>query len=268
MAIVWRQTIESNHYEVRSAGATLRLYRNGVNHSQWNPNRPLSGCIWDLIALPALYRPQGSIESVLMLGFGAGTVARKLRDLVEPEHIVGIELDPIHLSIADGFFDCTEGCELVAADAVEWVQTEASESDRVQFDMIIDDLYAEELQMAVRCAPLDLEWCQHLAKLVKPGGMLVFNMIEPRKVRYLPPLTDTALREQFPYAKVFRMEGYENRILACSGSPLVGAVFKQHLAAICRRYPRCRSVEQRYISSTPNPKPVGQLIVPGKGRGK
>ena len=254
MAIVWSQTIESNHYEVRSAGATLRLYRNGVNHSQWNPNRPLSGCIWDLIALPALYRPKGSIESVLMLGFGAGTVARKLRELVEPEHIVGIDLDPVHLSIADGFFECSEGCELVAADAVEWVREESAEPDAVQFDMIVDDLYAEEEAMAVRCAPLDLEWCQHLAKLVKPGGMLVFNMIEPRKVPHLPPLTDAALREQFPYTKVFRMKGYENRIVACSGSPLEGGVFKEQLHEICQRYPRCRGVEKRYISSTPKAK--------------
>lgn len=251
MAIVWSQTIESNHYEVRSAGATLRLYRNGVNHSQWNPNRPLSGCIWDLIALPALYRPKGSVNSVLMLGFGAGTVARKLRELVKPEYIVGIELDPIHLSIADGFFECTEGCELVAADAVEWVQEESAESNRVQFDMIIDDLYGEEEEMAVRCAPLDLEWCQNLAKLVKADGMLVFNMIEPRKVRHLPPMTDATLREQFPYVKVFRMEGYENRIVAFSGSPLEGSVFKSQLSDICRRSPRCRGVEKRYIASTP-----------------
>jgi spermidine synthase len=251
MAIVWSQTIESNHYEVRSAGATLRLYRNGVNHSQWNPNRPLSGCIWDLIALPALYRPKGSIESVLMLGFGAGTVARKLRELVAPEHIVGIELDPIHLSIADGFFDCTEGCELVAADAVEWVQEESAEPDRVLFDMIIDDLYGEEEEIAVRCAPLDLEWCQDLAKLVKPGGMLVFNLIEPRKVSHLPPLTNAALRKQFPHAKVFRMEGYENRIAAFSGCPFEVSAFKEQLSEICRRFPRCRGVEKRYIASTP-----------------
>ena len=254
MAIVWSQTIETNHYEVRSAGATLRLYRNGVNHSQWNPNRPLSGCIWDLIALPALYRPKGSIESVLMLGFGAGTVARKLRELVEPEHIVGIDIDPIHLSIADGFFDCSEGCELIAADAVEWVKEESAEVDAVGFDMIVDDLYAEEEEMAVRCAPLDLEWCQYLAKLVKPGGMLVFNMIEPRKVPHLPPLTDAALKEQFPYTKVFSMEGYENRIVACSGSPLDGDVFQEQLSEICKRYPRCRGVQKRYISSKPSAK--------------
>jgi SAM-dependent methyltransferase len=257
MAIIWRQTIESNHYEVRSAGATLRLYRNGVNHSQWNPNRPLSGCIWDLIALPALYRPKGSVESVLMLGFGAGTVARKLRELVAPEHIVGIDLDPVHLSIADGFFDCSEGCELVAADAVEWVREESAEPDAVQFDMIVDDLYAEEEAMAVRCAPLDLDWCQDLAKLVKPGGMLVFNMIEPRKVSHLPPLTDAALRAQFPYTKVFRMEGYENRIVACSGSPLVRGVFEAQLREMCQRYPRCRGVQKRYIVSTPRGRSLG-----------
>jgi predicted membrane-bound spermidine synthase len=251
MAIIWSQTIEANHYEVRSAGATLRLYRNGVNHSQWNPSRPLSGCIWDLIALPALYRPKGSIQSVLMLGFGAGTVARKLRELVAPEQIVGIDLDPIHLSIADGFFECAEGCELVAADAVEWVQEESAEPSRALFDMIIDDLYGEEEAIAMRCAPLDLEWCQDLAKLVKPGGMLVFNMIEPRKVRHLPPMTDATLRAQFPYAKVFRMAGYENRIVAFSGSALEGSVFNSQLRDILRSYPRCRGVEQRYIVSSP-----------------
>jgi spermidine synthase len=250
MAILWSQTIEANHYEVRSAGATLRLYRNGVNHSQWNPNRPLSGCIWDLIALPALYRPKGSIDSVLMLGFGAGTVARKLRELVGPSHIIGIELDPIHLSIADGFFDCAEGCELMAADAVEWVQEESGEPDAVQFDMIIDDLYAEEKEMPVRCAPLDLEWCQDLAKLVKPGGMLVFNMIEPCKVPYLAPNIDPALQAQFPHRKVFQMDGYENRIVVFSGSPLDADVFKTQLREICKQYPRCRGVQKRYIVTT------------------
>ena len=42
MAILWQQTIDGNHYEVRTAGGSVRLYRNGVNHSQWNPKRPLS----------------------------------------------------------------------------------------------------------------------------------------------------------------------------------------------------------------------------------
>jgi spermidine synthase len=186
-----------------------------------------------------------------MLGFGAGTVARKLRELVEPKQIVGIELDPIHLSIAEGFFDCGEGCELVAADAVEWVREEGAESEPVTFDMIIDDLYAEEAEMAVRCAPLDLEWCRNLAKLVNPGGLLVFNLIEPRKVPHLPLLTDATLRAQFPYAKLFRMDGYENRIVAFSGKPLDWHVYQDQLREAYRRFPRCRGSAKRYIASTP-----------------
>ncbi|MFQ3224685.1 MAG: hypothetical protein ACI8Z5_000936, partial [Lentimonas sp.] len=66
-----------------------------------------------------------------------------------------------------------------------------------------------------------------------------------------PPLTDAALKEQFPYAKVLRMEGYENRIAAFSGSPFEGGVFKEQLREICKRYPRCRGVGKRYISSRP-----------------
>ena len=72
MATIWEQNIEGKLYEVRTAGASVRLYRNGVNHSQWNPNRPLTGSIWDLITLPTLYRPTRTIDDVLILGFGRG----------------------------------------------------------------------------------------------------------------------------------------------------------------------------------------------------
>jgi hypothetical protein len=247
MAIVWSQNIEGNLYEVRSAGATLRLYRNGVNHSQWNPNRPLSGSIWDLISLPVLYRPEGSIQDALILGFGAGAVAAQLRELVSPERIVGIDLDPMHLSIADGFFDCAEGCELMAADAVEWVH----ETDQLaQFDYVLDDLYGEEDGLPVRCVPMDVDWCRHLAELVRPGGMLVFNMVEPIKVPHLGPYKDAALKKRFAHSKVFKMDGYENRIVAFSEQPLEASCFSQHMKRICKQYPRCYGVGKRYLIET------------------
>ena len=94
MALVWSHEEDGSRYEVRSAGASLRLYRNGVNHSQWNPNRPLSGSIWDLITLPALHRPTGSLNSALMLGFGAGAVARQLCNLAEVKHLVLNTIEP------------------------------------------------------------------------------------------------------------------------------------------------------------------------------
>jgi SAM-dependent methyltransferase len=243
MAVLWSQWVDANHYEVRQAGASLRLYRNGVNHSQWNPNRPLAGGIWDLIALPALFRPDKSLQEALILGFGAGSIAAQLKAFQAPKRIVGIDLDPIHLSIADGFFDCSAGCELVAGDAVEWVYDCPEEQ---QFDYILDDLYAEEAGLPIRCAPLDLDWCRALARLMRPEGILVFNLIEPAKIPHLPFLADKELRSQFPQAMQFSLAGYENRILAISRSPLNEAVFQQRVRAICRAHPRCYGVSKRY----------------------
>ncbi len=244
MAVIWSYDDGVHHYEVRSAGASIRLYRNGVNHSQWNPLRPLAGSVWDLLTLPALHRPIGSLKDGLILGFGAGTAGRQLRDLAQFRRVVGVELDPVHLSIADGFFDCAEGCELVAADAVGWVESASPGS----YDYIIDDLYAEEDGIPERCAPMDEAWCAQLSSLLRPGGMLVFNLIEPERVRSLPFCRKTPLRVRLPHRVGFQIEGYENRVLAFSDEPFDAALLSVNLRSIVRAYPRCRGVQRAYQS--------------------
>jgi len=244
MAILWQQTIGDNHYEVRTAGASMRLYRNGVNHSQWNPNRPLSGSIWDLLVLPALHRAEGSLKDILILGFGAGAVGRQIGELVKPDRIVGVELDPIHLSIADGFFECSERCELIAADAVEWVHTGGGEG---AYDVIIDDLYSEIEGIPVRCVPMDVKWCNLLCDLLKPGGMLIFNIIEPEKIQHLPMFKSAKLKRRYCETIMYRINGYENRIIAFSETPFNTEVLKENLNRICKEYPACRGVKKRYV---------------------
>ena len=49
MAIVWQDTRDGTHYQVRTAGKTLRLYTDGVLHSQYNPVKRLTGSVWDLL---------------------------------------------------------------------------------------------------------------------------------------------------------------------------------------------------------------------------
>lgn len=247
MAVIWSRTIESNHYEVRTAGASLRLYRNGVHHSQWNPNRPLNGSIWDLLILPALHREQGSVNSALLLGFGAGTAGRLLNEVAGVERVVGVELDPIHLSIADGFFECSEGCELVAGDAVEWVR---AGGEGEQFDFVLDDLYGEDEGIPLRYAPLDLDWFRSVSQLVAPGGMLVLNTVEPEKVPTLAALKNRELRARYKHVKMFSMEGYENRILAFSEQPLNQDVFTERLREVGRTYPRCKGLASKYTVET------------------
>ncbi|HCM06551.1 MAG TPA: class I SAM-dependent methyltransferase, partial [Oceanospirillales bacterium] len=48
MAIVWQETRNGTHYEVRNAGKTLRLYTDKVLHSQYNFDKKLTGSVWDL----------------------------------------------------------------------------------------------------------------------------------------------------------------------------------------------------------------------------
>lgn len=242
MAILWTYADGENHYEVRSAGASIRLYRNGVNHSQWNPDRPLAGSVWDLLTLPALHRPTGSVRDALVLGFGAGAAGRQLRDLAGVSRLVGVELDPVHLSVADGFFECSAGCELVAGDAVEWVASEAGEC----YDYIVDDLYAEEAGIPERFAPMDDEWCTGLIDLLRPGGILVFNTIEPERLPDFAMLRDRALRDRLPHRVAYQLEGYENRVLAFSDQPFQPDCFAANLRQIGRHYPRCRGVGRRY----------------------
>ncbi len=74
MAIVWSKKVAETRYEVRSAGSPLRLYTDGVFHSQYNPEQLLTGHVWDLLMLPAFFYPKNTIKRVLVLGVGGGAV--------------------------------------------------------------------------------------------------------------------------------------------------------------------------------------------------
>lgn len=248
MAVLWSHLEAGNHYQLRSAGASLRLYRNGVHHSQWNPQRPLSGSVWDLITLPALHRPPASLQHGLMLGFGAGAVAHQLCDLAGLQRLVGVEWDPMHLSIAQGFFECPAACQLVAADAVAWVYAAGTEPE---FDLIIDDLYSEEDGIPIRCAPTDRDWWHRLADLLRPGGILVLNTIEPERIQDLPLLREAALKSRFPNRIIYQIDGYENRVLAFSDQAFSPESLHTALRSICRKYPRCYGVTKRYKLTHP-----------------
>lgn len=244
MAIVWSENIDGNLYEVRSAGASLRLYRNGVHHTQFNPNRPLSGGIWDLLAITSLFRESDAIEDGLILGFGAGAAGRLLREIAAPKRIVGIDLDPIHLAIADSFFDCGEGCELLAADAIDWVHQTAADGD--SFDWILEDLYGEVDSIPVRVGPDTLKWFSTLADRVAEDGMLIFNIVEPKQIKSLPIMRNLGLLNRFPYGIELSMEAYDNRVLAFSSLPFERSTFRNRLADVVKRYPACRGVEAKY----------------------
>jgi len=155
LAIVWQKNLKGTSYEIRKAGNTTRLYTDGVFHSQFNPDNPITRSVWDLLMLPAFFYVKGSIKRVLVLGVGGGSVIQLLHKHVQPEEIIGIELNPVHISVAKRFFGVNNKmAKLYAADAISWMEKYKGPP----FDMIIDDLFGEVDGEGVRPIPLNAKW--------------------------------------------------------------------------------------------------------------
>jgi len=180
MAVIWRKKHEGSIYEVRAAGRSRRLYTNGVFHTQYNPARVVTGGIWDLLMIPAFFKPVEEIKRVLVLGVGGGSVIRQLNRFASPDHIIGVELNPVHLYVARKYFgvNCSEA-ELIEADAISWLK----EYEGPAFDLIIDDLFFEEDGEPVRAVAADEEWLNVITRNLNPLGMLVMNFISSKTLK-------------------------------------------------------------------------------------
>lgn len=180
MAILWQKLHDNVRYEVRSHGRTLRLYANGVQHSEYHPERLVTGSVWDLLWLPGLMLPPGQVRRVLVLGLGGGSLIPPLHRLLEPEEIVAVDMDAFHVDVARRFFRVGDfGVECHCDDAVHFAETYSGEP----FDLVIEDLFAPEDRTVSRAVPATGRWFGQLSRLVAPGGALVMNFGDRREYR-------------------------------------------------------------------------------------
>jgi spermidine synthase len=194
VSLLWERRIGGTLYQVRNAGRTRRLYTNGVFHSQYNPARPVTGSVWDLLLLPAFFYAPGELRRVLVLGVGGGAVIQQLRQFVQPEAIVGVELNAVHLSIARRFFGVKgAGVFLEQADAVDWMRRYRGPG----FDMIVDDLFGDYAGEPQRAVFADADWVGSLGRCLNPGGMIVSNFTSPLELDVSAFVSDAACRRRF-----------------------------------------------------------------------
>lgn len=243
MALLWMKTEGDTRYEVRNAGSTLRLYTNGVFHSQFNPKHPVTGSVWDLLLLPAFFVPAENIRRVLVLGVGGGAVIRQLEHFLKPDQIVGVELNPVHLEVAEEFFGVTgESVELYQADAAHWMRRYRGEP----FDMIIDDLYGEEGGEPVRGVAADSRWVRLLHKHLARDGVLVSNFVSSEELRSAAYLSDEKIKLRFASAFRFTTPLYENVVGAFLRTPSSSQFLREQLKQIPLLDPGRKSSRLRY----------------------
>lgn len=243
MAVIWQQQTGSGHYEVRSAGNSRRLYKDGVFHSQWNETRPLSNGVWDLLFLPSLFREPQTIKRVLVLGVGGGAVINTFATLLRPQEIVGVELDSVHIKIAQEHFLLPHmPVKLHQADATEWVQGYRGE----KFDVVIEDLFTERESEPVKAVVCNAGWFRKLRKLLRPGGVLVINFEGPEQMRDAGSAYCDTLGSQPDIRYQFTQPTYGNSVCAFldeRGSP---AKLRQRLSVVLDSHPACRASGQKF----------------------
>lgn len=228
MAILWQKQTRDTRYEVRTAGRTRRLYTNGVFHSQYHPDRANSGGVWDLLVMPAFFRPPGRIKRVLLLGVGGGSAIHLLREFVHPQEIIGVELSKTHLQIARQFFGIKKNmATLHHADAVQWLNN----YDGPAFDLIIDDLFGSD-DDDERAVPADKTWCQTLLRNLNKNGTLVMNFIGNTALRKSACIAEPAIARHFKSSFQLSLPAYENMIGVFLGSPSSSKTLRNNLQAV------------------------------------
>lgn len=227
MATIWKKTSKGKTYEVKSAGSSIRLYTDGVFHTQFNHQYPLGGSIWDLLVLPILFNPK-AIKKVLILGLGGGSVVRTLRELLPETNITALELNPIHIQIARKYFNVKSDkrTRIIEDDAIDWINSYCG----VKFDFILDDLFVEQAGQPLRATLSGATWTDLLLKHLATQGVLAVNFDSPRNLRDSPWLNQSKYHKLFKSRFSLSVPGYENRVAAFFKSQQTHADLKNSLA--------------------------------------
>ena len=209
MAVMQETRQGNKHYEIRSTENARRLYTNGVFHSQYNPNNPITGNVWDLILLPVFFYRPNEVKRILMLGVGGGAVIQQLNYFIKPDEIIGIEYDPVHIEIAQRFFNIRhDNVTLHQADAIEWLENYQGP----RFDMIIDDLFGEIDGEPGRAVEANNKWARKIFSNVNKTGMVVSNFISPKELKGSAYIQDRLLQSRIHSAFCLSNPYYENAV--------------------------------------------------------
>ena len=209
MTVLFEVNKAGKHYEVRQAGASLRLYTNGAFHSQWNKSHVFGGAVWDLLSLPVLLRATPT-DHILMLGVGGGASLNQLRFLLPNVELTGVDIDATHLGIAKDYFGVNHPrTRLVHRDALAFV-----DHNQERFNVVIDDLYSDAPGDPVHPAKNESVWTERTLSLLLPDGLLIKNHLDAPSARRWLNLHRPLIKRTFANGLNFSASGYSNVVTA------------------------------------------------------
>jgi predicted membrane-bound spermidine synthase len=206
------ERIESDFNEVvvERTGDRVDLVVQGAVYASYHPRLFLTGYSWDGLTAAALLRPGGPPGSVLVLGLGGGTVCRQLRAALPDAELSAIEIDAAIVKAArDHMAVDSLDVDVVVDDAYHFLRN----SER-RWDVVIDDIYLTGPDDVERPFAVAGEALETLRARVKPGGLVVANLIvDDGHHREVRAATRRAFRDAFQVVRVVRPPRGLNEIL-------------------------------------------------------
>lgn len=206
------------HAVVDTAHQQVQVWKNehqcefrvaGAIHAWWHEKRYLTGLAWDNLAAAALLRPDGPPRSILMLGLAGGTAMRILRHLLPDCRLVAVDIDSEIVALAALNMRLDElGIEIHFADAYRWIA-----KCKERFDVVIDDVYMAGSDDVFRPGKSDTRQISALKRLLKPGGLVLANLVNGKGHRAIQSRTRTAFREGFGVVRSVTTHDSQNETL-------------------------------------------------------
>jgi spermidine synthase len=205
----WEEVIETTHsphnahLEVQFANGRTIVNAANVNLSFGSLDKVFRE------AFKAVKLDERPLDSVLLLGLGAGNVPAILAEQGRDCRIVGVEIDAEMIRLGRHYFglDAHPRLEVVCADAVVHVQ--ALVQAQARFDLVIVDLFIDETVPPGAETP---EFLLAVAALLAPGGLLLYNrLLHTERLAELSRSFTRKMQQVLPGTYFVRAD--QNRIL-------------------------------------------------------
>jgi len=207
-------------------GARLLRLNEGLDsfHSAWLPGTPWTGRYFDAFALPALATPAGA-RRVLVLGLGAGSMARLALALDPTLQVEGVEIDAALVELGRRWFDLPEAVRVHVGDARVLLSATTP-----GWGAVLLDCYASQVYLPPHLC--SVEFFRQLRASLAPGGVAALNLGGRTREDPVVAAVARTFGAVFPGATMARVPGTRNWIvLGWNGDPPPAAELAARLSA-------------------------------------
>ncbi len=208
--------------EEQDDGLRLLRINEGLDsfHSAFRPGRLVTGLYFDAFVLPALAAPRGpdGRRSVLIIGMGAGTMARQIRGADPIAEIVGVEIDAELAALGSRWMELPPDVLVAAGVDGRMALRDAGR----RYGAVLIDAYSQQVYLPHHLCTE--EFFREVSSVLLPDGVAALNLSAVTREEPVVTALVGTLARVFPHVELARVPMSRNWIvLAWKSTPLAHA---------------------------------------------